>query len=781
MLRNASISRQRGRRERSVPVVPVRDAVHFPYVMNTLLVGREVSLRALRASMTSKQFLLVISQRQISVEDPKPSDLYEVGTLSEVLQVVSLPDGTMRAFLKGISRFQVERFFLRGGYWRAVGRPVEERVRNRPLADALVRECARLFEEVIQAGHPIPVEAIQLALQSEAPNEFADYVIHHLPLRVGEKQEYLEEFDPLRRLKRLLRLLNREKHLLELQRDLRTQIDRELGDLQREYYLREQLRIIQSELREGAEQAEIGHLREKIESAEMPDYALEKAQSELLRLERTYPSSPEAGVIHSYLDWLISLPWQKTSPDVLDVREARRILEQSHCWLDTVKERVLEYLAVRQLGGGNQGPVLCFAGPPGVGKTSIGRAVASAMGRKFVRVSLAGIRDEAEIRGHRRTYVGAFPGKILQGIRQCGVRNPVFMLDEVDKVSPDSFGGALYALLEVLDAEQNHQFVDHYLEVPFDLSATLFITTSNVLENIPLILRDRLEVISFPSYTEEEKIQIALHHLLPRQMREHKLKKEHLRLSSGVIREVIRRYTQEAGVRQLERNLSALCRKAVRQVAERGEKQIRIRVSDLPELLGPPLVDPWRQNKVSRIGAVQGVVYTEYGGSVVVIEVALLPETPNPQPPILTGHLGEILQESARTAVSCVRSQGSNLGMNVEVLSKNLHIHIPSAGVPKEGPSAGLAIAVAYASMLLGRAVRGDVAMTGEISLHGDVLPVGGLREKVMAAQRAGIPFLLVPKGNVDELTEFSNQVRGRVKFIPVATLREALEVSLVR
>ncbi len=769
--------RRRGRR---VPVVPVRDAVHFPHVMNTLLVGREVSLRALREALSSNRPLLVISQRQATVEEPEPSDLYDVGTLCEVLQVVPLPDGTMRAFLRGVSRFQVEGLFIRGGYWHALGHPVEESVKNRPLAEALVRECARLFEEVIQVGHHIPVEALHLALQAETPDEFADCITHHLPLRISEKQEFLAEFDPVRRLRRLLRILNREKHLLKLQQDLRAQVDRELGDLQREYYLREQLRIIQSELREGGEDEEIAYLREQISSAGMPDYAWEKAESELRRLERSQPSSPESVVIRGYLEWLIHLPWQKMSPDVLDVGQARRILNQSHWGLETVKERVLEYLAVRQLGGGHQGPVLCFVGPPGVGKTSIGKAIASAMGRKFIRVSLAGIRDEAEIRGHRRTYVGAFPGKILQGIRQCGVKNPVFMLDEIDKMGQEPRGDALHALLEVLDAEQNHQFVDHYVEIPFDLSSALFITTANFWENIPYTLRDRLEMIPFPSYTEDEKVQIALHSLLPKQTAQNGLKRNHLHLSPGLVREVIRRYTREAGVRQLERSLGTLCRKMACRVAEKQPKQYRIRREDLPALLGPPLLDRFHPNKGSRVGAVQGVVYTEYGGDVVVIEVALLPESPTPQPILLTGHLGEVLRESAQTAVSCVRSLGECLGVNVQVLNKNLHIHVPSASVPKEGPSAGLAIAVAYASALLGRAVRWDVALTGEITLHGDVLPVGGLREKVMAAQRAGIPLLIVPEANAEELGDLSSLVQEEVKFLPVATFQEALEASLV-
>ena len=781
MTGKADTRKPKGRRtRRRFPVLAVRDAVHFPNLVNTLLVGREVSLRALQAALDGDRQVVVLAQREVVVEEPAQEDLHEVGVVSEVVQVLPLPDGTMRIVLRGIARFQVQTVLLESGYLEAEGKQSSEGVVSGPAVDAMMREGVRLFEEVMQLGRQIPVEAMQIAVHIEEPGALADCVTHHLPLRPAQKQEILAEFDPKERLAKSLNILQRERDVLTLQQDIRSQVERELGDTQREYYLREQLKIIQQELNEREERGgEVEEFRENIERSGMPSEVREKAEHEVRRLERAPAASPESMVIRTYLDWLTALPWQSLSEDMLNVRRAKRVLDRDHYGLAKVKDRILDFLAVRQLSRSLRGPVLCFVGPPGVGKTSIGRSIAEALGREFIRLSLGGIRDEAEIRGHRRTYIGSLPGRIIQGIKNCGTRNPVFMLDEVDKMGADYRGDPTSALLEALDPEQNDKFTDHYIEVPFDLSAVMFITTANLLENIPWPLRDRMEIIQFPSYTEDEKVRIAVDFLIPKKIQEHGLKNSQINIPERWVREMVRMYTREAGVRNLEREIAAVCRRTARSIAEGRSKRVRLTGKLLREFLGVPRFQYGSRQKRDQVGAATGVVYTEFGGDVVTVEVSSSPSPSQDGSLTLTGLLGDVMKESAQAAVTCVRARLPKLGLKDGVPPHNLHIHVPAGAVPKDGPSAGITIATAYASILSARPVRADVAMTGEITLHGNVLPVGGLREKILAAHRAGIQTLLIPADNVKDLDDVPKTALKEIKIVPVKKIDEVLKIAL--
>jgi ATP-dependent Lon protease len=761
------------------PVLPVRDAVHFPGLISTLLVGRDVSLRALQAALDKDRRIVVLTQKDVGVEDPAASDLHDVGVFSEAMQVLHVPDGTMRVVMRGIERVQVSSIAMRRSYFVATSIPVREKQAKGVEVDAMMREALRLFEEIMELGRQIPVEAMQLAMHTEDAGSLADVISHHLPIRPSAKQELLAEFSVRERMKSLLAVLRREREVLGLQNDIRGRVEKELGDTQREYYLREQLKIIQEELSEHDERGgEIEEYSAKIEAAGMPSETREKAAHELRRLERAPTASPEGMVIRTYLDWLCALPWQKLSNDELNVRHAKRILDRDHYGLAKVKDRVLDFLAVRQVSGSLRGPILCFVGPPGVGKTSIGKSIADALGRQFVRISLGGIRDEAEIRGHRRTYIGSMPGRIIQNIKACGTRNPVFMLDEVDKIGMDFRGDPTSALLEALDPEQNDKFADHYVEAPFDLSAVMFITTANVLENIPWALRDRMEVIEFPSYTEDEKVAIARDFLAPRQVAEHGLKPTQFKLADVHLRSIIREYTREAGVRNLEREIATLCRKTARQIAERTGKGSAFSQSRIHKFLGIPRFTFGVKEARDEIGAATGLVYTEFGGDVITIEVSLAPTSGADGRLTLTGQLGDVMKESAQAAVTCIRTNAKRLGFNGEANSE-AHIHVPAGAVPKDGPSAGITIATAFASAMTGRRVRADVAMTGEITLRGNILPVGGLREKILAAHRAGIRHVLVPRGNARELSEIPATVRSDLQLYTVGKIDEVLRIAL--
>lgn len=772
----------RGRRtkpaaSRTAPVLPVRDNVHFPHLISTLLVGREVSVRALQSAMRKDRHVLVVGQTDMGVDEPRASDLFRAGTLSEVMQVLPMPDGTMRVVLRGVSRAVVDSYTFRGGYFVANVTLVPEPLVRGTDIEALRREGIEAFLQIADLGKPVPQESLDLLPAIEAPGELADFIANHLNLRTEVKQGLLEDYDPVSRLSRLVKLLIGERQVLELQSDIRNRVEEELGNTQREYYLREQLRAIQNELSGSDESNEGAEYRRRIEASGMPADTRERALQELRRFERAPGSSPEGMVLRTYLDWLTALPWARLSTDRLDVRAAAKILDRDHYGLTQVKDRILDFLAVRQLSHSLRGPILCFVGPPGVGKTSIGRSIAEALGRQFVRVSLGGVRDEAEIRGHRRTYIGSMPGRLIQGIKTCGTRNPVFMLDEIDKMSIDLRGDPTSALLEALDPEQNEHFSDHYIEAPFDLSAVMFIMTANLLENIPAPLRDRMEVIRFPSYTEAEKLHIATEFLVPKKVAEHGLRKEQMTIEPPELQSVVREYTREAGVRSLEREIATLCRKTARRIAEKKAKRVVIDTPTLREMLGKPRFRYGHRGERDEVGAATGMVYTEFGGDLVTIEVSLMSPLGDQPQLRMTGSLGDIMKESAQAAVTYVRSKESRFSPE-RPFHFDVHVHVPEGAVPKDGPSAGITIATALVSAFTGVPVRRDVAMTGELTLRGKVLPVGGIREKVLAAHRAGIVHVVLPEENLADLDELPESVRHEIEFHPVTQIEEVLEVA---
>lgn len=762
-----------------IAVVPVRDNVHFPGLVSTLLVGREISLRAIQYASNRDRTVLILGQREMSVDDPSAEDMYRLGTMSEILQVLPMPDGTMRLVLRGLARCKVQKMTLRSGFYVAEARPLDEPVRTGLAEDALMREATEAFHQIASLGRAVSPEALEMLPNIVNSGQLADTIANQLTLRPEAKQEILEELDPTSRLEMVVKLLTSERQVLELQTDLRTRVEKELGNTQREYFLREQLRAIQSEL-SGPEELgpEAQELSQIIAAASMPEKVQEKATAELRRLDRSPISSPESMVIRTYLEWLGGLPWSITSEDRLDVVEAARILDQGHFGLSKVKDRILDFLAVRQLSQSLRGPILCFVGPPGVGKTSLGRSIAEALGRKFVRVSLGGIRDESEIRGHRRTYIGSMPGRIIEGIKQCGTRNPVFMLDEIDKMGQDHRGDPTSALLEALDPEQNSHFVDHYIDAPFDLSAVMFILTANVMENIPGPLRDRMEIISFSSYTELEKLHIAKHYLTPRMKQEHGLKPSQLELKDEGILEAIRHYTREAGVRNLEREIATICRKTAREIAEQKAKHTAVSAENISQYLGQRRHRYGTAGEADIVGAATGLAYTEFGGDILTVEVNLMP-TAGEQPNVtLTGSLGDVMKESAMAAVTYVRSNQDVLCPGKQ-FRFDVHVHVPEGAVPKDGPSAGVTIVTALISAFTGRPVRRQVAMTGETTLRGNVLPVGGIREKALAAHRAGIRELILPADNMVNLDELPAAVRQDIVFHPVRTIDEAIRFAL--
>lgn len=762
-----------------VPVLPARDAVHFPNLINAINVVREPSLKAVRRSMEGDRRVLVLSQRDMSQEDPRVEDLFETGTLSEALQALPMPDTSLRVVLRGLKRARATKLITKLGTFWAEIEEMPETDDDDLRVDALMRACVESFGRVIGMNKAIPPEAMQSVVHVENAGRLADAIAHHLPLRPSEKQNLLEQVHSRDRLERVFELLKREEQILDLDADIRKRVERELGDGQREFYLREQLKIIQNELQIREHRlGETEEYREKIEACGMTEPALEKALSELRRLDRTPANSPEGMVLRNYLDCMIELPWTKMTEDRIDVAEAKKQLEEEHFGLDKVKTRILDYLAVRQLKGSMRGPILCFVGPPGVGKTSIARSIADAMGRKFVKIALGGVRDEAEIRGHRRTYVGSMPGRIVQGLRTCGTRNPVIILDEIDKLSGDYHGDPTSALLEALDPEQNVRFSDHYLEAPFDLSRVLFIATANLLENIPAPLRDRMEVISFPSYTDDERTQISRTFLLPRAVEEHGLEPAQIEVPDSSIDAIVREYTREAGVRNLERAIATVCRKSARLIAEKTAKKVKVDQAKLTEFLGRPRFKRQIAEESNSVGSATGLVVSEYGGDVIPIEVSLMePHAAKPEL-TLTGNLGEVMKESAMAALTFVRANSEELGIG-RAFKYDVHVHVPQGAIPKDGPSAGLTIAVALASAAGGRTVRSDVAMTGEITLRGKVLPVGGIRDKVLAAHRAGIKQVILPAENEADIDEVPPNVREAIQIHLVTDLHQALDIAL--
>lgn len=763
-----------------LPILPIRDNVYFPQMLAPVLVGRERSLKATETALETHKQMLMIAQRDISVEEPEQQDLYSVGIVAEVVQVLQVPDGTLRVVFRGLERArlvqitQTEPFLMA----RIEVLPVRE-PRVKTDLEALMRMAVSLFEEIVQNDRSVPPETIPAVMYIEHPGRLADTIAHFLPLKFDAKQEILETLDVRERLDTLVKILRRELDVIEVQQRIRDRVEKEMGDTQREYYLREQLKIIQRELGERDERlSEVEEYREKIAQAGMPEEVAERAYKEVERLEKMPFASPEGSVIRTYLDTMIALPWNIRTDDQMDIQDASHILDEDHHGLKKVKERVLEFLSVRKLSGSLKGPILCFVGPPGVGKTSLGRSIARALGRKFVRISLGGVRDEAEIRGHRRTYVGALPGRIIQGLRQAGSKNPVFMLDEIDKLGYDFRGDPTSALLEALDPEQNDRFSDHYLEVPFDLSDVMFITTANLLETVPAPLRDRMEVIPFPGYTEEEKLAIAKGYLVPRNLERHGLKPEQLAFEDDTLMKIIREYTREAGVRNLEREIATVCRKVARRVAEGAQDRILVKPAQVSEFLGARRFQFGVKEEKDELGVATGLVYTEFGGDIVSVEVALVKGRDGRLQ--LTGQLGDVMKESAQAALTYIRSRAEQLNIDPEFNHKfDLHIHVPAGAIPKDGPSAGITMATALASALTGRPVRRDVAMTGEITLRGRVLPIGGVKEKVMAAHRAGIYEVIIPSENEKDLEEIPDHVREAITFHFVKHMDEVLPLAL--
>jgi ATP-dependent Lon protease len=766
------------------PLLPLRDTVVFPHMMTPLVVGRDRSIKAVEAALGSDNLMVVVAQRDPEVREPDLGDLYSVGVEMVVGRILRMPDGTTNILGQGRRRVQVQTLSQTWPYIRASIEPLPEDKQVTRDTEALVRAVLALFEKVVQLSRTLPEDAYVAAMNLSEPGALADLIASFLDLEVAERQELLELLNPAERLKRLSIHLANELDMLELEYQIHDQVQREVDRSQREFFLREQMRAIQSELGEiDIQTAEVQELEDQIVAAELPSEVRAKADKELARLKAMSPASPEIGIIRTYLDWLLELPWTETTEDNLDIAQVAAALDANHYGLPRAKERILEYLAVRKLSVGRpsaRSPILCFVGPPGTGKTSLGRSIADALGRKFVRVSLGGIRDEAEIRGHRRTYIGALPGRIIQTMRNASSINPLFMLDEIDKVGLDFRGDPSAALLEVLDPEQNFAFSDHYLDVPYDLSKVMFITTANVLDPVPPALRDRMEVIEFPGYIEEEKLSIARQFLIPRQMTENGLDtpERSLSFSDQSLRAMIRDYTFEAGVRNLEREVAHVCRKVARRVAEGKAAPRHVTVQSLAKYLGPPRFLRDQGERADEVGLALGIAWTEAGGDLLPVEVSLMDGKGSL---ILTGQLGDVMQESAQAALSYARSHAHDLGIGAVDFDKvDIHIHVPEGAIPKDGPSAGITMATALVSALIQRPVHGDVAMTGEITLRGRVLPIGGLKEKILAAHRAGLKTVLLPRQNKKDMVEIPSRVKRDLKFIFVDRMEEVLPVALL-
>jgi len=768
-----------------LPVLPVRDTVYFPNMLFPLFLGREKSIRALDYALEKQRYILLVAQKEVAVEDPTPADIYEVGIVAEVMQVLRVPDGTVRITLEGLQRARVTKYIHTDPFFKARIRLYRSEPAQGAQAEALMRSITSVFDQIVQNqggynGRPIPPELLMNVPSIDDPEKLVDTIMPHLPLKTETKQEVLEMVRVVDRLEMLNSLLQKEMEVLDIQRNIRTRVEKEIGDMQREYILREQLKAIQNELGErDGRQSEMEEYRSRIQEAMMPTDVEDKALKELDRLDKMPYGAPEGVVVRNYLDWLVSLPWSVRSEESIDVEGARKVLDADHFGLDKVKERIVEFLAVRKLAKEMKGPILCFVGPPGVGKTSIGRSIARSMGRKFQRLSLGGIRDEAEIRGHRRTYVGAMPGRIIQGLKQAGARNPVFMLDEVDKIGVDFRGDPSAALLEALDPEQNDSFSDHYLEVPFNLRDVMFITTANVLDTVPPALRDRMEVIPFSGYIEDEKVQICKKYLIPKQLHENGLKKDLLAIHEPAIRRIIREYTREAGVRGIERAVGSICRKVAKEVAAGSTAKTTVRDGDVGKYLGPRRFHFGRAEEMDEVAAVTGLVYTEVGGDVASIEAVVMKSSKGSL--ALTGQLGDVMKESGHAALTYVRSRARTLGIDEDFYScSDIHVHVPEGAVPKDGPSAGITIATAIASALTRRPVRKEVAMTGEITLRGRVLRIGGVKEKVLAAHRAGIRTVILPRDNENDLQDIPADVRAQMTFHLVAHADQVLEIALL-
>lgn len=768
-----------GRIQREIPLVPLKDMVVFPHVAIPVAVKRSKSLRAIDFAMQHGRMACFVTQKNSEIEDPKLEDLYQIGVVAKIREIVKERDRTVKILIEGMSRVRISESIQEEPFFKVRIEPLTEPIfRKTEKIEALMYSVVNQFKECVNLGVTVPLDMLLVIVNIKNPWQLADLIALNVDFKIEEKQKILEALKIEEKLERVNQALTRQIKVLKVAKKIEAETGKELGKMQKEVFLREQLKAIERELGILGGRSEVDELKDKIEKAGMPKDIRERAKKELARMAGMPSFSPEISYIRTYLDWLISLPWAKKSESKIDIKQAEKILNEDHYGLDKVKERVLEYLAVQKLVGKIKGPILCFAGPPGTGKTSIGKSIARSLGRKFFRMSLGGIRDEAEIRGHRRTYVGALPGRIIQGINTVGTKNPVFMLDEIDKVGADFRGDPSAALLEALDPEQNHAFSDHYLEVPFDLSDVMFITTANILDTIPPALRDRMEVIEFPGYTEDEKFHIAKEFLIPKQFKNHGLSQKNLIITDPALHTIVQEYTREAGVRNLEREIATVCRKVARRVA-RGEKKVfKITADTLSKYLGPPKFQVTMAEKRDEVGVATGLAWTQAGGEILHIEATKMPGKGHL---ILTGHLGKVMQESAQAAFSYARNKVAKLGIKDKFYRDyDIHVHVPAGAIPKDGPSAGVAMACALVSVLTGKKVRRLVGMTGEITLRGRTLEIGGVKEKVLAAHRARLKTVLLPKNNKKDLIDVPREVKKDLKFVFVEHMDQVLREALV-
>lgn len=774
------VEKQSPTSKRELPLLPLRGMLVYPSTIVPLEVGRDKSVSALEDAMAKDRYMVLATQKEIKVDQPSSEDIYSMGVIVQIKQMSKLPGGTYRVVVEGLSRGKIVKYASVDPYFRVFVQEIKDDTSRTNEIDALMRTLAEQYDRYVKLSKKIPTEALISVMGITEPGKLADVVAMQMILKLEEKQAILETIDVKQRLSKVIEAVNRELEVLELEKRINTRVRKQIERSQKEYYLREQIKAIQKELGDKDDTAsEAEEFKKRIKEQSLPKEVEEKALKEAERLAKMPPMSAEAVVVRTYLEWIVELPWTKVTEDRIDIEVAEKILEEDHYGLKKVKERILEYLAVRQLVKNMKGPILCLVGPPGVGKTSLAKSVARAIGRNFVRISLGGVRDEAEIRGHRRTYVGALPGRIIQGMRQAGSKNPVFLMDEIDKLTSDFRGDPASALLEVLDPEQNSAFSDHYIEMPFDLSNVLFITTANTSHSIPRPLLDRMEVINIPGYTEDEKQKIAELFLIPKQIKEHGLTEDNITFSKNAIMSIIQEYTREAGVRNLEREIAAVCRKAARQVVKNPERKISVGVSNLSKFIGVPRYRYGTAEKDNEVGIASGLAVTDAGGDLMPIEVSLMSGKGELT---LTGKLGEVMKESAQTGYSYVRSRADDLGIDCKFYQKtDIHIHVPEGAVPKEGPSAGIAITTAIISALTQIPVQHDVAMTGEITLRGRVLPIGGLKEKALAAHRAGVGTVIIPSENQKDLEDIPANIKRKLKFEPVDNMEQVLHLALSR
>lgn len=767
---------------KSLPLLPVRDVVIFTDMLLPLMIGRDRSITAVEEAVDKGGFILMVTQKDPSVENPTADDIYRIGTIGRVLRMLKLPDGKVKVLAQGIAKAKIARYLRKRQFYRVKVELLEEAALEEVdlKTEALMRNVREHAEKILAIRGELTGDIGAILHNIDQPGKLADLIASNLRLKIEEAQGLLEITQPLARLKKINDLLGHELQLSTMQAKIQSDVKDEISKSQRDYFLREQVRAIYRELGEQDERTlEINEYRVKLKRAKLPKIAKTEADKQLKRLEQMHPESAESTVVRSYLDWLVEMPWSKSSKDMLDIPKAKKALDRDHLGLKKIKDRILEYLSVRKLNPEMKGPILCFVGPPGVGKTSLGQAIAKAMKRKFIRISLGGIRDEAEIRGHRRTYIGALPGRILQGLKQCGTKNPVFMMDEIDKLGSDFRGDPSSALLEALDPEQNNAFSDHFLNLPFDLSNVMFILTANYTDTIPSALLDRMEIISLSGYTAEEKLAIAERHLIPRQLKTNGLRSRQLTFSTGALDQIITEYTSEAGLRNLEREIGAICRKAARKIAEKEKKSFHITRNNLPTYLGPPKFIPEMDKEDSQVGLATGLAWTQVGGEVLYVEASLIGGKGDL---IVTGQLGEVMQESARAAMTYARANLKSLGASSKKFDNlDVHIHVPAGAIPKDGPSAGIAMATALVSALTGRPVRNDIALTGEVTLRGRVLPVGGLKEKSLGALRAGIKKVIIPAKNEKDLADIPSKLRRKLQFLPVSNMDQVLDQVLLK